>query len=151
MLQMTSLFMLLCLLYGNMFIFNITLLQSSKNTWNTWGTRTSFCISKFSPLVIIIHYSFYLQYIDNINTHLDICLLLILGNYKAQRTPGTRGTPVFATLPKPKQYLARLFWEISYRRYVLFGEIFIFGGKWRLQQHSFFACYWDRSTTVYSN
>lgn len=52
-------------------------------------------------------------------------------HYKAQRTPGTPGTPVFDTFPKPKKIiLVRLFWEISYWRYVLFGEIFPFGGNW---------------------
>lgn len=52
----------------------------------------------------------YLQYIDNINAHLVIYLLLILINYKAQRTPGTPRTPVFDTLGQNrKTYFVRLF------------------------------------------
>ena len=38
-----------------------------------------------------------------------ICLLLILINYKAQRTPGTPGTPVFDTFPKQKNLVGQTF------------------------------------------
>ena len=44
-------------------------------------------------------------------------------HYKAQRTPGTPGTPVFDTFPKPQKFgWSDFSKEISHRTYALFGE-----------------------------